>query len=114
MMEHPLENQTTSAERNKQMAIQVPKSKMQHYSDGSVDVTCFHAGNQTECFYCYQVIDEETYAVQWRGGDHDLWLHPGCVMELSLRLFRDVHEIECMSHEEPLRGWSSSERRDIA
>jgi hypothetical protein len=48
------------------------------------------------CFYCGQPVSAP--AVYWRGcADHDdpwLLLHAGCVLELFVRLARDVHEIE--------------------
>jgi hypothetical protein len=48
------------------------------------------------CFFCGQPISAP--AVYWRGcTDHDdpwLLLHAGCVLELFVRLARDVHEVE--------------------
>ena len=50
----------------------------------------------TECFYCYQPI--AAVAIFWMGNECDLWLHPECVVELTIRLFRDVHEYEIGTH----------------
>ena len=43
------------------------------------------------CFYCYQTLTSPF--VLWMGGEA-LALHPGCVVELSIRLLRDVWQIE--------------------
>jgi len=49
------------------------------------------------CFYCGRPVQPP--GVYWHGfGDEDVpWivLHPGCVIDLFVRLARDVHEIEC-------------------
>jgi hypothetical protein len=58
-----------------------------HYADacrGAVD-----------CFYCGHAMTLP--GVQWLGATDEIWLHPSCVIELAIRLFRDVHEIECRS-----------------
>jgi hypothetical protein len=44
-----------------------------------------------ECFYCFQSLDE--VAIWWRGAS-DIWIHAACFIELAVRMFRDVHEIE--------------------
>lgn len=46
-----------------------------------------------QCFYCYAPI--RAIAVFWMGAAGELWLHPACVVELTIRLYRDVHEVEC-------------------
>ncbi len=40
-----------------------------------------------QCFYCH-----------WSGSTGSICLHPTCVIELTIRLYRDVHEIECSSY----------------
>ena len=46
----------------------------------------------TRCFYCGRQI--RAIAIYWIGDDGELWLHPPCVVELTIRLYRDVHEVE--------------------
>lgn len=46
----------------------------------------------TPCFYCHQRLHGAV--VMWWGEGADLYLHPECTVELSIRLLRDVHEIE--------------------
>lgn len=41
------------------------------------------------CFYCEKPIKHEP-AVTWNGGTGQLWLHPGCAVDLSARLLADV------------------------
>jgi hypothetical protein len=48
------------------------------------------------CYYCHRQLGEG-YGVMWAGaGPEQLALHPECAVELTLRLLRDVHQIECM------------------
>jgi hypothetical protein len=49
-----------------------------------------------DCFYCGHPMTSP--GIQWLGSTGEIWLHPGCVVELTIRLYRDVHEIECRSH----------------
>ena len=42
-------------------------------------------------------------AVHWMGHDSDIFLHPRCVLDLFVRLARDVHETECTEHYRQLR-----------
>jgi hypothetical protein len=47
------------------------------------------------CYYC---IDDLTSPfIVWQGGGDPVALHPRCVVELSIRLLRDVWEVECTS-----------------
>src|SRR5688500_2655834 len=60
-------------------------------------------GPTTECFYCGKPAPPP--AVMWTGkggpGSYfDLILHPPCLMELFLRLGRDVWQLECQHHAE--------------
>jgi hypothetical protein len=50
---------------------------------------------EAECFYCGH--PQTSLAVHWLGSTGQIWLHPSCVVELSVRLFRDLHKIECRS-----------------
>lgn len=43
------------------------------------------------CFFCHTLLDDP--AVCWSGADADIYLHPDCVPDLAVRMFRDVHEI---------------------
>ncbi len=53
-------------------------------------IPCDH----TECFYCDKVMSFPH--ISWLGGGPtEVILHPMCFVELSTRLFRDLHEIEC-------------------
>jgi hypothetical protein len=45
------------------------------------------------CFYCHHPITEKPF-INWIG-DSTIYLHPPCVLELCLRLLKDVHEFEC-------------------
>lgn len=45
------------------------------------------------CFYCHQRL--RAPSVLWIGADGDIYLHPECVVELTIRLFRDLWELEC-------------------
>lgn len=44
------------------------------------------------CFHCYQLVVPPMVA--WMGSTAEIVMHPACVVELAIRLFRDVHEIE--------------------
>lgn len=44
------------------------------------------------CFHCYR--DVTPPVVVWMGSTAEIVMHPECVVELAIRLFRDVHEIE--------------------
>lgn len=46
----------------------------------------------SECFYCYKPVYPP--AVMWMGASAEIVLHSPCFMELSLRMGRDVLEIE--------------------
>jgi len=56
------------------------------------EATC-HAPLPQLCFYCRDSIVELPY-ISWIGTT-DVFLHPACAIELSLRLLRDVHQVEC-------------------
>jgi len=51
------------------------------------------------CFYCGKPIDPPF--IEWHGLDQtqdvfaSIQFHPGCAVEFTIRLLRDVHEYEC-------------------
>jgi len=45
------------------------------------------------CFYCGRRVGFPH--VTWNGHGSDLVLHLPCFIELTTRLFRDLHEMEC-------------------
>ena len=55
-----------------------------------------------ECFYCYQKLDFPW--IEWHGhesgkdGFSVIALHPRCAVDLSIRILRDVHEVECKTN----------------
>ncbi len=87
--------------------IHYPHNLVDIYPDGPASAASWH-GRET-CFYSGAVFDREEYAVQWAGRIYVIYLHPGCVVELTMRLLRDVHEIECLAGIEPLRHWNGLE-----
>lgn len=48
------------------------------------------------CFYCHNTTADP--AITWAGATAEIFLHPACVVELALRLLRDVHEFEVLSN----------------
>jgi hypothetical protein len=54
------------------------------------------------CFYCFHPLDNP--AVEWSGATGVICLHPACVLELAVRLFRDVHELECRTGQYVMRN----------
>ena len=44
------------------------------------------------CFFCVEPMIPPL--VHWMGAGGDIYLHPDCVFNLALRLYRDVHEIQ--------------------
>ena len=45
------------------------------------------------CYYCGHSLTSPFIA--WMGAGEAIALHPACTVELGIRLFRDVHQIEC-------------------
>jgi len=58
-----------------------------------VEAGILHTASGEKCFYCGQITEDP--AIHWMGFDSDIFLHPGCCVDLSIRLFRDVHEWQC-------------------
>jgi hypothetical protein len=48
------------------------------------------------CYYCGKVITSP--AVIWSGFGDDIALHPACVLEWTIRLMRDVWQVQCEGH----------------
>lgn len=59
----------------------------------------------TPCFYCHQGL--QGTVILWWGSGADIYLHPACAVELSIRLLRDVHEVEQETHENVTGGPAS-------
>jgi len=59
----------------------------------------------TSCFYCGYPL--KGTIVAWWGNGADIYLHPSCVVELTIRMLRDVHEIECQTQTAITGGHSS-------
>ena len=43
------------------------------------------------CFLCFGALDDP--AAGWAGSEGEIFLHADCVLDLAVRMFRDVHEI---------------------
>jgi hypothetical protein len=54
-----------------------------------------------DCFYCLTPLSDP--AVHWMGAAGDIYLHPRCVLDLFVRLARDVHECERPAYYRRLR-----------
>jgi hypothetical protein len=44
------------------------------------------------CFHCGATVVDP--GIMWSGFSDDVFLHPACALELTIRLMRDVHEYE--------------------
>lgn len=69
--------------------------------------TPFSFGDPSQgCFYCGQPVSQPW--IEWHGQNRNqktfeiIQLHPGCAVELTIRLLRDVHEYECRHHKSEL------------
>jgi hypothetical protein len=64
-----------------------------------------HTAFGEACFLCGSTLSDP--AVHWMGSTGSIFLHPACVLALSVRLFRDVHEIEKPGYyrDRAVRGW---------
>ena len=58
----------------------------------------YHDLNDVLCFFCFEVLtlwgDTRTPIIHWAGATGDIYLHPDCVLQLAIRMFRDVHEVQ--------------------
>lgn len=59
------------------------------------------------CFYCGRLTRDP--AVLWLGHTGRMVLHPPCVVELTIRLMRDLHEWECARGESFSRFFTAGE-----
>jgi len=66
-----------------------------HHHD--VECVTYNVTADPLCYNCANPLT--TPAVAWHGAGDPLYLHPPCVVEFAIRLFRDVHEIERATHE---------------
>lgn len=48
-----------------------------------------------DCFYCGRPVTTGGPVVVWHGATTTIELHSECVVELGIRLFVDVHKVEC-------------------
>jgi hypothetical protein len=48
--------------------------------------------DEQRCFLCGEATADP--AVLWSGFSEDVFLHPACAVEMTIRLLRDVHELE--------------------
>jgi hypothetical protein len=53
------------------------------------------------CYYCAETL--QSPFIMWMGAGEPLGLHPACTVELSIRLLRDVHQVECETHNDVTR-----------
>ena len=60
-----------------------------------------HTATGQACFYCGEPLQDP--AVHWSGFPGSIYLHPECVPELVIRLFRDLHELRCPGYYQRLR-----------
>jgi hypothetical protein len=57
-------------------------------ANGTVVVT---ATGET-CFYCGRALADP--AITWHGETGDIWMHPGCAVDLTIRLHSDLHDYQ--------------------
>ena len=50
-----------------------------------------HTAVGQDCFLCGDRLSDP--AVHWMGATGHIYLHPDCVLDLAVRMSRDVHEI---------------------
>jgi hypothetical protein len=56
---------------------------------------------RARCFYCAEIMSSPF--IIWMGAGEPLALHPNCTVEFSIRLLRDVHQVECETHNDVTR-----------
>ena len=67
--------------------------KDQEYKHGGMEIRPDAFASKQECFFCGKRAGYPS--VVWIGFGAEITLHPKCVVELTIRLYRDLHEIEC-------------------
>jgi hypothetical protein len=63
-----------------------------------------HTAAGAECFLCGRVLRDP--AVFWMGATTDIYLHPHCVTEFAIALFRDLSELKQLRRREARQGAS--------
>jgi len=59
-------------------------------------------GNEDECFFCGKQL--MCPAVHWMGSEcKNIVLHPACLLDLFVRMARDLHEIKAEGSGYPFR-----------
>ena len=48
-----------------------------------------------KCFYCFQPITAGI-AVNWMGYGGNIFMHPACALDFSVRFMRDIHEAQLL------------------
>lgn len=48
------------------------------------------------CFYCGRTTGDPS--IFWLGRTGSIILHPQCAIDVTIRLLRDVHEVQCTGH----------------
>src|SRR5262245_17310553 len=62
------------------------------------------------CFYCGTVFPARAQVIVWHGNDRhatSIFLHPACVLQIGVHLFRDVYEVEDLNKN---REWQKRQR----
>ncbi len=60
--------------------------------DPPIDFLLDAVRGEQDCFYCGEALTSP--AIHWMGTGFNLIVHPGCCVELVIRLLRDVYQIE--------------------
>ena len=63
-----------------------------------------HTALGEHCFLCGQALADP--AVHWMGATAELYLHPDCVTELAIAMFRDLSELKQRRKGETRQGAS--------
>jgi hypothetical protein len=61
-----------------------------------------HTALGEDCFLCGQALADP--AVHWMGATAEIYLHPDCVTELAIALFRDLSELKQLQKRETRQG----------
>lgn len=65
------------------------------YDDGSAQYNGMP--KNTHCFYCHAPL-VNGLAIDWLGHGAHIYMHPACATALCIRLMRDIHEAEILTH----------------
>ena len=69
-----------------------------HYRASADDAWLSENIRAQPCCYCGQELPYPFIA--WWGFGETVALHVGCTVELCIRLLRDVHQVECETHQD--------------